>query len=54
MALEVNRELIKKSRLGIMGGDKGVRFLVGEVVKIQREVYFPSCVFVSIYLFRKV
>ncbi|EER16941.1 homeobox-containing protein wariai, putative, partial [Perkinsus marinus ATCC 50983] len=35
MALENNKELLKQARLGNMDGEKGVKFLAGEVLRIQ-------------------
>ena len=35
MALEYNKELLKKARLGVMEGDKGVKFLAGEIFRMQ-------------------
>ncbi|KAF4651728.1 hypothetical protein FOZ61_010239, partial [Perkinsus olseni] len=37
MALEYNKELIKQARLGIMDGEKGVKFLASEVARIQGQ-----------------
>ncbi|KAF4665932.1 E3 ubiquitin-protein ligase mib1 [Perkinsus chesapeaki] len=37
MALENNKELMKQARLGMMDGEKGVRFLASEVVRIQGQ-----------------
>ena len=43
MSLEVNRELLKKARLGAMDGDKGVRALVSEIVKLQGPSGLDYC-----------
>ncbi|KAF4713714.1 E3 ubiquitin-protein ligase mib1 [Perkinsus olseni] len=37
MAIEYNKELIKQARLGIMDGEKGVKFLASEVARIQGQ-----------------